>query len=91
MNARLNSAGNLPDTEERLMSSVTYGAAMSDAHCYSDVGIGPVTEALSGSRPMAEITSSIMTAANFMSRTSSGSSAYTGGDELAVYAHIFIT
>ena len=61
MNAYLNATGKYPLDNERLNSSAMYGATRSATDFNSDVGMGSAAEALSGSWPITEMTSSAET------------------------------
>jgi len=58
IDASLKSAGKRPDARERLKSSATNGAMMSEMRFMTYVGIGSAAEHMSGSRRMASTTSS---------------------------------
>jgi len=64
IDASLKPAGKQPDTRERLKSSATNGAMMSEMRSMTYVGNGSAAEHLLGSRRMASTTSSADTDVN---------------------------
>jgi len=87
----LKPAGKRPDARERLKSSATNGAIMSEMRFMTYVGTGSAAEHLSGSRRMASMTSSADTEVNVRSETPERTLEKLGDGARSVAARILAT